>query len=90
MDYSAVSQAAKRFEQKTEVDHEIEEVMQRVITALKEVWMSNVETWPLYFTKSDITFIEARKILGESERTLSRYIKKGLINPDKVKTEKGA
>jgi len=37
MDYSAVSQAAKRFEQKTEVDHEIKEVMQRVITALKEV-----------------------------------------------------
>ena len=37
MDYSAVSQAAKRFEQKTEVNHEIKEVMQRVITALKEV-----------------------------------------------------
>ena len=37
MDYSAVSQAAKRFEQKSEVNHEIKEVMQRVITALKEV-----------------------------------------------------
>ena len=37
MDYSAVSQAAKRFEQKTEVNHEIKEVMQKVITALKEV-----------------------------------------------------
>ena len=37
MDYSAVSQTAKRFEQKTEVNHEIKEVMQRVITALKEV-----------------------------------------------------
>ena len=36
-DYSAVSQTAKRFEQKSEVDHEIEKVMQRVITALKEV-----------------------------------------------------
>ena len=37
MDYSAVSQAAKRFEQKTKVNHEIKEVMQKVITALKEV-----------------------------------------------------
>ena len=44
MDYSAVSQAAKRFEQKSEVNHEIKEVMQRVITALKEACMSNVET----------------------------------------------
>jgi len=33
----AVSQTAKRFEQKTEVNHEIKGVMQRVITALKEV-----------------------------------------------------
>ena len=37
MDYSAVSQAAKRLEQKCEVNHEIEKVTQRVITALKEV-----------------------------------------------------
>jgi len=37
MDYSAVSQATKTFEQKSEVNHEIKEVMQRVITALKEV-----------------------------------------------------
>ncbi|MDD5015392.1 MAG: transposase [Atribacterota bacterium] len=36
MDYSAVSQAAKRFEQKSEVDQEIREVMQKVMTALKE------------------------------------------------------
>ncbi len=36
MDYSAVSQAAKRFEQKSEVNDEIKEVMQKVITALKE------------------------------------------------------
>ena len=48
MDYSAVSQAAKRFEQKSKVDDEIKESMQKVITALKEVWMSNVETWPFY------------------------------------------
>ena len=32
-----LSQAAKRFEQKIEVNDEIKEVMQRVITALKEV-----------------------------------------------------
>ena len=37
MDYSAVSQATKRFEQKSEVNHEIKEVTQRVITVLKEV-----------------------------------------------------
>jgi len=36
MDYSAVSQAAKRFEQKSEVNDEIKEVMQKVITTLKE------------------------------------------------------
>ena len=37
MDYSAVSQVAKRFEQKSEVNHEIKEIMQKVVTALKEV-----------------------------------------------------
>ena len=37
MDYSAVSQAAKRFEQKSEVNDEIKEKMQKVITALKEI-----------------------------------------------------
>jgi len=36
MDYSAVSRAAKRFEQKCEVNDEIKEVMQKVVTALKE------------------------------------------------------
>jgi predicted site-specific integrase-resolvase len=29
--------------------------------------------------ENEISFIEACKILGKSERTLSRYIKKGLI-----------
>ena len=43
MDYSAVSQAAKRFEQKSEVNHEINEVIQKMIIALKEEWMSNVD-----------------------------------------------
>ena len=36
MDYSAVSQAAKRFEKKCEVNQEIKEVMQKVITTLQE------------------------------------------------------
>ena len=43
MDYSAVSQAAKRFEQKSEANHEINEVIQKIIIALKEEWMSNVD-----------------------------------------------
>jgi DNA-binding transcriptional MerR regulator len=33
--------------------------------------------------KGDITFVEACKILGKSERTLNRYIRKGLITPEK-------
>ena len=37
MDYSAVSQAAKRFEQKSEVNDEIKENIQKVITDLKEI-----------------------------------------------------
>jgi hypothetical protein len=37
MDYSAASQAAKRFEQKSEVDNEIKENLQKVITTLKEM-----------------------------------------------------
>ncbi len=36
MDYSVVSQTVQRFEQKSEVNHEIKENMQEVITALKE------------------------------------------------------
>jgi len=36
MDYSAVSQAAKRFEQKSEVNHEIKEDIEKVIGTLKE------------------------------------------------------
>ena len=39
--------------------------------------------------KSDLTFIEACNLLKKSKRTVGRYIKKGLLNPDKVKTEKG-
>jgi predicted site-specific integrase-resolvase len=39
--------------------------------------------------KSDITFIEACKLLKKSKRTISRYIKNGLLNPDKIKSKKG-
>jgi hypothetical protein len=37
-----------------------------------------------------ITFLEACRILGKSERTLSSYIKKGLIIPEKIKSQKGS
>ena len=36
-----------------------------------------------------ISLIEACKILKKSKRTISRYIKKGKLNPEKIKTEKG-
>jgi len=37
MDYSAVSQAAKRFEQKSKVNHKIGEFKQKIMAALREV-----------------------------------------------------
>jgi len=42
MDYLAVFQTTKRFEQKSKVNDKIKESLQRVITALKKLWMSNV------------------------------------------------
>jgi len=36
MDYSAVSQAAKRFEQKSKVNHKIGEIKKKMITTLEE------------------------------------------------------
>jgi len=36
MDYSAVSQVAKRFEQKSKVNHEIGGVNQKMMAALRE------------------------------------------------------
>ena len=36
-----------------------------------------------------VSFTEASKILGKSKRTLSRYIKKKLIIPEKIKSQKG-
>ena len=36
MDFTAVSQAAKRFEQKSKVNHKISEIKQKMIAALRE------------------------------------------------------
>jgi hypothetical protein len=36
MDYSAVSQVAKRFEQESKINHEIKEIKLKMITVLKE------------------------------------------------------
>lgn len=36
-----------------------------------------------------ITFIEACKLLNKSKRTVSRYIKKGLIKPERIKSQRG-
>jgi len=44
MDYSAVSQAAKRFEQKSKINYKIGEIKRKVITTLRENLMSKVET----------------------------------------------
>ena len=52
MDYSAVSQADKRFEQESKINHKIGEIKQKMMETLKENWMSNVEALPQnYFTK---------------------------------------
>lgn len=37
----------------------------------------------------NITYPEACKILKKSRKTISRYIKKGLLKPEKVKSKKG-
>ena len=49
MDYSAVSQAAKRFEQKNKDNHKIGDIKQKMMAALKEDWMLNVEILPYKF-----------------------------------------
>ncbi|MDD3859786.1 MAG: helix-turn-helix domain-containing protein [Bacteroidales bacterium] len=40
-------------------------------------------------TKDDLILKEVCKELGKSKRTITRYIKKGLLNPEKVKSENG-
>ena len=39
--------------------------------------------------QSELTLIKACEILGKSKRTITRYIKRGLLNPDRAKNEKG-
>jgi len=39
--------------------------------------------------KSDITFFEACKLLKKSRKTISRYIKKGLLKPKQIKSKRG-
>lgn len=39
--------------------------------------------------KKDLTYNEACKLLGKSRKTISRYIKKGLIKPEKIKSQRG-
>jgi hypothetical protein len=41
MDYSAVSQAAKRFEQESKVSHKIGEIKQKMMAALREIGRKN-------------------------------------------------
>jgi len=36
-----------------------------------------------------ITFIEACKILKKSKKTISRYIRKGLLKPERIKSQRG-
>jgi predicted DNA-binding transcriptional regulator AlpA len=41
-------------------------------------------------TKQDeLTLNEVCELLGKSQRTIIRNIKKGLLNPEKVKSQKG-
>ena len=51
MNCSADSQADKRFEQKGKVNHKIGEIKRKMITTLRENWMSNVEAWTKIFIK---------------------------------------
>ena len=40
--------------------------------------------------KKVLTYNEACKLLGKSRKTISRYIKKGLIKPEKIKSKRGS
>lgn len=40
--------------------------------------------------RGSITFSEACKLLKRSKRTVSRYIKKGLITPERIKSRQGS
>jgi len=38
---------------------------------------------------NELTFDDVSQLLGKSKRTVSRYIKAGKLNPEKVKGKKG-
>jgi len=55
------------------------------------VWLLNNKTGGKMKNKGEnITFTEACKILKKSKRTVSRYIKKGLIRPERIKSQRGS
>jgi predicted site-specific integrase-resolvase len=39
--------------------------------------------------ESDITFFEACEILKKSRKTISRYIRQGLLHPERIKSQRG-
>ena len=39
--------------------------------------------------KKDLTFTEACKLLKKSRKTISRYIRKGLLKPERIKSKRG-
>lgn len=39
--------------------------------------------------KKDLTFTEVIKLLGKSRKTISRYIRKGLLKPERIKSQRG-
>ena len=77
MDYSAVSQAAKRFEQESKVSHKIGEIKKKTIAALRDNWISTVETWTQNLVKF-ITNINLELII----KNLYFFIKKKRIFKD--------
>ena len=39
--------------------------------------------------KNDITFIEACQVLKKSRKTISRYIQKGILKPERIRSKRG-
>jgi hypothetical protein len=52
MDYSAVSKAAKRFEQKSKVNHKIREIKQKMMEVLKENFLNFTWYYSIILTRS--------------------------------------
>ena len=86
MDYSAVSQAVKRLEQESKVNHEMGEIKQKIKAALRDNWMPNAETGTYKFSfiklaLNDNTAITAKKKLSINNKNL-KYSKKKRIFKD--------